>query len=262
MKTTLLLILVFSCTVLMSQEFIGYGYTIPERQIELAFLQDGIVERILVKEGDRVTEKQILAKLNSEIQELSLRAAVNRARNEGSIRGRMAELEMHRTRLRRLMELGNNQQVREAEIERAKADVAIAEAELLNLQEQKAFYELEVEKNKKELMQFTLQSPIAGIVRKIYREVGENITRVQPQMMQIVDMKQLFVEIYVPIEKTQRIKIGEKFQLDFPQLGLSAVGTLQYMDPLADAASATVRVKILFPNPGEKIPSGTKCVVK
>lgn len=69
------------------------GFTEPDRQAELAAGEPGILDKVLVKEGDRVERGQVLAKLDSAVLECTLETARQRSQVEGAVQLAQAEME-------------------------------------------------------------------------------------------------------------------------------------------------------------------------
>ena len=119
------------------------GFTEPFRKIEVAASETGTVAQLLVHEGDRVTKGQALATLDNDVLEVSREIAAANAQAKGKLDSAVAERELRKTRLERLEPLRAEGHASQEEIDRARTDLAVAEANLQAAREQHQLDELE-----------------------------------------------------------------------------------------------------------------------
>ena len=81
--------------------------------------------------------------------------------------------------------------------------------------------------------------------------------------MTIAQIDPLNVEVFVPIALYGSVELG----MEATVFGEAPVGgqykaTIEVIDPLIDARSGTFGIRLLLPNPNNKIPAGLRCKVE
>ena len=77
------------------------GFTEPSRVINAATDQVGIIDKLLVEEGQMVKAGQPLAELNRDVHESLLAVSEYRKNSEGQLRAAIAEVKMYEDRLKK-----------------------------------------------------------------------------------------------------------------------------------------------------------------
>ncbi len=113
------------------------GYTEPYRLITVAAGEAGVIGGVLVKEGERVTQGQVLAKLDTAVLAAELEIA-------------RAEAKLAATRRERVAELSQQTRVTPEESEKAATEVTIKQAQVRKIE---AMIEAR-----------TMRSPVDGVV--------------------------------------------------------------------------------------------------
>ena len=127
------------------------GFTEPYRTIDVAAAEMGIVAEMLVREGDSVRKGQVLATLDQDIQRAQLATAEQAAGTQGPLASALAERELRKHRLEKLVALRANGNAQQEEVERARADLAIAEANVRTAEEDLTIKRLDLERIKVQL---------------------------------------------------------------------------------------------------------------
>ena len=65
----------------------------PAQMLTVSFAVEGVVEEVLVERGDVIQKGQVLARLNSDVQQASLEVARARAEAKAQLQGSKAALE-------------------------------------------------------------------------------------------------------------------------------------------------------------------------
>jgi membrane fusion protein, multidrug efflux system len=199
---------------------IEFGYTEPNRIAQAAFAEAGVIAEIAVKEGTRVEEGRVLARLNTETLVQDLRIAEEQNRLQ----------QLRFDQIKALFEAGNGSK---EEMERNKSDLAITS--------------LRVQRILAQINDRTLRAPFAGIVTKINREVAESVSAAQTEVMTIVQLDSLRVTLNLPAKIAGGLEVGAETALVLDE-EMKAKGTVAFVSPVIDAASRTVRVTFVIPN--------------
>lgn len=225
------LCLVF-CSVQAGEDF---GYTEALHYLNMSFSEPGVITAIKVKEGDKVKQGQVLAHLDIGVLEKELQIA--------------KELSSQRKfRMEKLLELKEQGRVSPEEMERATSD--------LNIEE------LKIQRAEAQIQARSIVSPIDGVVSDIKRDVGESVSMATGTIITVVQLDKLVVNMYVSPEKLLNIRAGSTRTLYFSGGRDSAPAKVEFVSPVTDPATKTVRVKFVIPNTGNRIASGVRCTLE
>lgn len=235
----------------------------PIHEINLASAESGVVSTILVKPGDKVKAGQEILRLNSTVIEAQLAQAEAQALNEGRLKSAEAEYQISKQRLTILETLrsSGSGSTNQAEWDKAKATVAVAEGQYKAAQEESANLKHQAATIRAQFEQRILRSPIDGIVTEITRDAGEAVEARRADtpdyVAKIVDLSQLIARVHMPARLTENLRSGQKLklQLDSPA-GTTLEGAIHFISPTVDAATGLAEVHLLFENPDQKIRSG------
>jgi HlyD family secretion protein len=230
------------------------GYVVADRSSRVGPKASGRVAKVLVREGELVTEGQILVELDPTDQRSAVAASSSRVlaaqARAAAARANMAEVRVQAQRQRVLVEreVGPRSVLEdlEARTESLQAQVVAADAEV-----RAARAEMEV--LRVGLGQLTVVAPLSGTILDKPVEVGEIVGQ-QSTLMTIADLATLQVEIDVPETRLGLVKIGGPCEIvldAFP--GRRYRGIAHEIGRQVDRAKATVAVKVRFTEPLEGV---------
>lgn len=234
----------------------------PRQVLKLAAPVQGIVASVPVDRGSRVKQGQLVARLDSAVEEANLAIARLRAANDTEIAAGQAKLDFLRRKMARKDRLQNNDYGSAAALDEAQSDAKVAEALLrgnvLNFDQAK----LEAIRAEGLLHQRQIFSPVNGIVTERTLGQGEFVND-QAHILTIAEMDPLRVEAFLPIAVYNHIKIGDSAEV-MPEapVGGTYRATVVVVDQVFDAASNTVGVRLELPNPELRLPAGVHCRVR
>jgi RND family efflux transporter MFP subunit len=252
------------------QEVSGDGmalltYLEPYRSIEMSPAEGGVISEILVKEGDRVMKDQMLLKLDADAIQARLSVAMAQADNMGTILASESEYKLQKDRYEKLAKLEKRDVSSQYEVQRQFANMKTAEGRLTEALEMKRVYQLQVEQARAELERRFLKSPIDGVVVEIKKDVAEPVNPIESSrseyLVRVVKIDLLLAEAHLPGSFAGRIVEGTEMQIKVeagdgarPQI---VVGRVEYVSPVIDSASNTIRVKIVVDNAAGTIRPGS-----
>jgi RND family efflux transporter MFP subunit len=173
----------------------------------LSVPMNGILDRIYVTEGDRISRKQPLASLDDKIALASVRLAEVMADQQSIILLARQQQEQAERFLRRVSTAHTSMAASDFELDQAQGEFDSA-CQLLKQAEERqrqALAQLELERAKLSSHQIT--APFDGRVSRINAHVGESMNSSQP-LLQIVDLRQLKVELYIPASLFGDLVVG------------------------------------------------------
>ena len=191
----------------------------------------GIIEQIMVEEGDYVEKGQVLAKLEPERYQLNLRRA------EADMQGIEKELaKINKVYSQKLVSVDVYDKIT-AQFESAKATLAIA---------------------KLDLKEATIVAPISGYIAERNAKVG-NLTESfqRERMFHIVQQKQLYGIVYLPEKELSRVHKGQKASLKIIAMHDKVVHAfVERISPVIDSKTGTFKVTLRVPNEENRLMSG------
>jgi RND family efflux transporter MFP subunit len=237
------------------------SFTEPYRKVDLVPAETGVLRTLDVREGDRVSKDQRVGALDCEVQEIALAIARANLEARGQLESAAAERDLRKSRLAKLQDLRTTGHATQDEIDRAAADLAVAEANSLAATEKRKIDELEFRRISALIERRILKSPIDGVVTRIYKEESEFVGGSSAPLMTIMQLDPLRITFSVPNSHAQRLRAGQSIALTLPESNRRAVGLVEYVSPVTEAESGTVRVKVLLKNDDGQYRSGVRCEI-
>ena len=237
------------------------GLKEPYRTVEAAATEPGLITKVLVAEGDAVRQGQPLATLDSDVYAATLAIAKQGMESLGNLNSALADVQLKKDRLAKFEVLRASDNAREEELERARAELAMAEARLLAVREELEIRRLEFEKIKVQLERRTVRSPLDGVVTKVRKNEGEYVAPNEPVVFTVVQLKQLLATFSVPSSIARELRVDQKVRVGFADQTQAAEGTVEFVSPVTDAESGTVRVKVRLDNAKGTYRSGERCTL-
>ena len=234
----------------------------PRQVLKLAAPVQGVVASVKVDRGDRVRKGELVAQLDSEVEEANVTIARLRASNDTEVAAGQAKLDYLKRKEARKSALSNNSFGSQAELDEAKSDVRVAEAQLRENVMNQSQAKLEAIRAVALLHQRQIFSPVDGIVTERVLGDGEFVND-QAHILTIAQMDPLRVETYLPALVYGHIKAGDVATV-MPEapIGGEYQAKIVVVDQVFDAASNTIGVRLELPNPGLRLPAGVHCRVR
>lgn len=235
------------------------SFTEPYRKIDLAPAETGLVAEVCVKEGAEVKSGQILASLDKDVLAVARDIAQAAIAADGRRKAADAELRLKQSRMRKIRELREKGHASQDEVYRAEAELESAEGQRRVVEEQHQLDLLELKKTEAMIERRLIRSPIDGVVTKIHREQGEFVTPVTPTVVTVVQIHPLRVVFNLPRATAAQLNVGAPVNLKLTDSEVDATGKIEFVAPVIDAESETVRVKVLIDNSKGRLAAGGRC---
>src|ERR1043166_503185 len=231
------------------------GYVTARRAAPVSSKITGKVIEVLVEEGMKVKEGQILARLDDSNAKASLelaRAQLEAAKSAlAETRARLTQADLE---LRRVSDLAKSKIAAQADLDRAEAEAKALRARLEQQQTEIAVAERQLALWQQQLDDTTIRAPFSGIVTTKDSQPGEMISPVsagggftRTGICTIVDMDSLEIEIDVNESYIHRVQPGQSVEatLDaYPawKIPCKVIAII----PTADRQKSTVKVRVGF----------------
>ena len=265
-------------------EVITPGEETVSRQVELparieAFQQatvysrvSGYLSRIAVDIGDRVSEGQLLAKidvpeLEDEHRELEAKLAANRAEHRGAtaeLESARAESGLQEVTFRRVEsvrdqepEVVPQQAVDEARAkhESARAAVRVAESKIEQIDKDHQAVEASMKRLKTRIDFADVRAPFAGVVTERFVDPGLLLqagtsSRAVQRIVTVADMDRVRIFLDVPESEVPYVQVEDPVSLTVDAIpGREFKGKVTRFARVLDPATRTMKTEIVMPNP-------------
>lgn len=232
------------------------GIVKATQRVTLSVPMNGVLDQILVNEGDVVKAGQAIARLDDRVARASVRLAEVLAGQDAMIvQARQQQLHarhfLDRVRLAHADKAASEHELDEAQ---SKFDVALQTLKQAEERQEQAKAQLQLEQAR--LAQHQIVAPFDGTISRIAAQGGESLNSGDP-LLQIVNLRQLKVELHIPSQFFGRLVRGESYPLDAgTPVNRPIRGTLQARENMIDAATNTFRCIFLIDNDDESLPAG------
>lgn len=218
----------------------------PEVEVKITAEVNGQITDLPVKEGDVVTQGQLLVQLNPDLYDAALlraEAALNSARsNLASARAQVAQGEANfiaaKKAFDRAQTLVEQRVISQAEFDQSEASYLTANANLTSAQESVRSAEFAIrsgeaslQEAKDNLSRTTLRAPQAGVVTALAKEVGESVQgngfTAGEVILNVSDLSTMEVNVEVNESDIVRIHLGDEAEIEVDAyLGETFTGTV------------------------------------
>lgn len=194
----------------------------------------GVIEKVDVDRGDFVKNGQILARLQSKVEQANVELI--RARLDFAIRDHKRNSELYKDGV-----------IPFYDMDKAETNLEIVKRELKQAEEV-------VERR-------IIRSTIDGVVVERFLSAGDRVE--QQPIMKLAQLDPLNVEVIAPVTMLGSVKVGERAEVSPEKpVGRVYIGKIKIVDRVIDAASGTFGIRIEVPNPKHSLPAGLKCRVR
>jgi len=204
------------------------------REVEIVARVSGLLERMLVEEGDVVRQGQVLAELDKSELKISLEESKARLGNNRNV-------------FERSKQMIERELISQEQLDRAKFDYETALAQY--------------ERAALNLQYATITAPFSGVITQRLVEQGDMI-RVNTVLFNLADTDKLRIRLHVPEKEMGRIFVGNPVRIETEMLpGEHFGGVVEMIAPVVDPATGTIKVTVQVTEGAEKLKPGLFCSV-
>lgn len=235
----------------------------PSRIVEIRAPIEGLIEKVSVDRGDTVKEGQVLITLDTGVDRARYEQAKYRSTMRGAQMAAQSQFEFSSKKFDRDQELHKDQYVSTNSLDESESGKKQAAADLLEARDNKKVAELEVRQYEELIRLKTLKSPFDGVVMERFHHPGEVAqTTDQLPVLKLARIQPVFIEVVLPASALGKLQVGDEYQVT-PQVdGLPAFSAkVTVVDPVLDAASGTLGVRLEAVNSARQIPVGINCQI-
>lgn len=217
------------------------GTTRPLRAANLASATSARIEKILVKEGDKVRAGQALLRLDARAASLAVSQAEASA---AALEAQATRLSADYERLAPLVQKGAVAQSRVDQLA-SQRDAAKSQVEAAKAATDAA---------RRVAVDATLSAPFAGTVVDVPVEVGEMSG--SGTLVRLIDLSAVEVSVRINERDLGRVSAGDAVRAVFPGVGSEATGKVQRVGLEVDPANRTAELIVELPNPKGELRAG------
>ena len=238
------------------------GFLQPYRKVEISAPNMGQLAELKVVEGQQVDAGEVLAVFDTRLLDAALNTARARAEASGRIESTRAVRDRLQRRVQRLESLSRRGHAHREEVDQAKAELAVAEANLLAATEEQSIARFQLAQVERQIEQRHLRSPFAGVVLKIHKDVAETVRPDTDSVLTLAELARLKLELYVPTAAKLKLQPDAEIGLDCTDLGVTGSAVVEFVSPVIEADSATIRTRLVVRDAASKgLSAGVRCSV-
>jgi membrane fusion protein (multidrug efflux system) len=227
------------------------GVIRAEKEVIVQSEYAGVAEHIAVKEGDVVTEGQLLVELKNERHKIALELArTGLARANALVDETRAVLENAEREAGRLRIAAGA--LPRKDLENIEDQILRVKAGLTAQIADRSRAEQEVRMREQELKETRLVAPFSGTVTEVFITRGESLRPIDTPVLELVALDNLYAEVLLPSRYVRNITAKQQIAVQVENEWMGRPGQLTgqiiYIKPTIDAASRTFKVKVGIPN--------------
>lgn len=197
------------------------GNVDTKKNIVITPEMSGILKQVFVKEGQRVSKGQILAKVD-----------------DGGMSQQLAQLQIQadlaKTTYERQKRLWDQKIGSEIQYLQTKSNYEA---------QQKAVDQIKVQ-----LSKTAIRAPFSGVVDDVITEQGSVVGAGQSPVIRIVNLRDMYIEAVIPEKYLTNVKKGKDVEVYFPVLGTTIDAKIRQAGDFIDPNNRTFKVEIGVPN--------------
>jgi RND family efflux transporter MFP subunit len=197
------------------------GSVDTKKNIVITPESSGILKQVFVKEGQRVSKGQILARiddngLTQQISQLQIQADLAKTTYD---------------RQKRLWD------------QKIGSEIQFLQAKSAYEAQQKAVDQLQVLLGKT-----AVRAPFSGVIDDVISEQGSVVAQGQSQIIRIVNLRDMYIEAVIPEKYLTQVTKGKNVEVFFPVLGETLTTKIRQAADFIDPNNRTFKVEIAVPN--------------
>ncbi len=216
------LITTFAATQSVFTHYVELQGSVNTKQNLIVFPEySGILTKVYVKEGQKVSKGQILAKID-----------------DGGLGQQVAQLQIQadlaKTTFERQERLWNQKIGSEIQYLQTKSNYQAQQKAVSQLQQQ--------------IGKTVVRAPFSGTIDDVITEQGSVVAPGQSQLFRIVNLKNMYIETDVPERYISNVTPGKSVQVEFPILGTSMDAKVRQAGNFINPANRTFKIEVAVTN--------------
>ncbi|WP_272973028.1 MULTISPECIES: efflux RND transporter periplasmic adaptor subunit [Croceibacter] len=202
------------------------GSVETKQNIVISSEYNGLLERIYVKEGQRVNKGQLLAKID-----------------DGGISQQLAQMETQLALAKTTFE--RRQRLWEQNIG--------SEIEYLQAKAQYEGQQNSVAQMRSQVGKTTIRAPFSGTIEDVIAEQGTVVASGQTQIMRLVSLEDMYIEAEIPEDYLTSVSENTPVTINFPILNKTVDSKVRQASNYISPSNRTFRIEVAVPNKDKSI---------
>lgn len=213
-----------------AKEFVHFveiqGSVDTKQNVVIITEANGILEQVYVKEGDKVTKGQLLAKIDD--------GGLIQQRAQLKIQADLAKTTFERQKRLWDQNIGS-------------------EIQYLNAKTSYESLQESVNQIDKQLSKTLIRAPFSGIIDDVITEQGNVVSAGKTDVMRIINLDNMYIKADVPETYITNITEGKSVEAYFPVLGKTIETTIRQTGTFINPANRTFNIEVEVPNTDKDI---------
>lgn len=233
----------------------------PSQVIEVKAPIEGLIEKVNVDRGDFVKQGQVLISLDMGVDKARYDQAKFKTGMLGAQLAAKSRLEFSNKKFGRDEALYKDLYVSENDRDESESGMKLASAELVEAKENNSVAALQVREYQELMKLKELKSPFDGVVLERSHHPGEVAQANDHQpILKLAKIQPLFVEVVLQASALGKVHVGDEIKIKpLPEGVGEFLAKVTVVDPVLDAASGTLGVRLEVANKDKHIPGGISC---
>ncbi|SHI85271.1 efflux RND transporter periplasmic adaptor subunit [Aquimarina spongiae] len=195
----------------------------------------GVLTKIYVKEGQKVSKGQLLARIDD--------GGLSQQLSQAEVRAQLAKTTFDRQKRLWEQKIGSEIQYLEAKT---------------NFEAQ----ENAVNQIKRQLAKTTVNAPFSGVIDDVITEQGSVVSPGQNQIIRIVNLNDMYIETEVPERYIPSVTVGKSVEVYFPVLGQTITTKIRQVGNYINPNNRSFMVEVGIPSKGGTVKPNLTAKVK
>ena len=233
----------------------------PETTLKIGSPVATTLSSVEVKRGDLVKRGQVLARLDSGVEQADTALAEARARSTAEMDSRRSRLDFANADLQRALQLQQSNNIAPQKVDELRTNFRVAQQDLVMAELNHQLAILDLARAQAVLNQRLIRSPVDGVVTQRSLGPGEFVHQ-DTQIVVLAVISPLHVQVYPPLRMRSQITVGQSARVTLAEpAGSVQDATVGVVDRVFDPASGTFGVQLDMSNPANALSAGQRCRV-
>src|SRR5262245_57578735 len=184
----------------------------PKRIVQLGSPVAGLLSEVLVDRGASITAGQVVAKLESSVEEVQVEIDRLRAKNTRAIEAAEVDRAYNQKELETKEDLREKLLARANDVEKFRALISQDKIAIRKAESDQTIAGLEARRSERQLNLKQIKSSVTGVVTERKLSPGEHVYEQTP-ILTIAEINPLYVELFVDAQQYRLFKVGMTAQV-------------------------------------------------
>lgn len=233
----------------------------PSKVADLGAKVPGVISNFFVENNQRVKANQLLAKINSEVEQAELAVAKERYQATNTeISMRKASVDLSQRQYARSLDAFKGDALSRHDLDVSETELQLSKIHLKQAQAKQKIQKKELAKAQAMLNRKKIIAPFSGVILERFKVEGELVN--DEPVMRIAKLNPLIIDVILSEEYIAELKHGMQANVWKKQQESQIwKAKVVHVDQILDPASSTFAVRLELPNVKYDISAGMQCQI-